>query len=66
MTYLQSTTKQLGRSAPPSPIRTQRVAKCNNKRNPIFINHGMDAKSHMDQYTIHSAISRQKNGAIAN
>src|SRR6266702_3425913 len=65
-THMQSATRQLGRSAPPSPIRTQRMAECHNKRNPLFVDHGMDAKSHMDKFTIRSPISRQKNGGIAN
>src|SRR6266702_683460 len=65
-TRMQPATRQLGRSTPTSPIRTQRMAKCHNKRNPILTNHGMDAESHMDKSTVCSTISRQKNGRIAN
>src|SRR6266702_563914 len=65
-THMQSATRQLGRSTPSSPICTQCMAKCHNKRNPLFTDHGMDAKSHMDKSTIHSPISRQKNGRITN
>src|SRR6266571_2114310 len=65
-THMQSTTRQLGRSAPFSSIRTQRMAKCHNKRNPVLTNHGMDTKSHMDKSTIRSTISRQEDGGITN
>src|SRR6266702_5505447 len=65
-THMQSATRQLGRSTPSSPIRTQRMAKCHNKGNLILTDHGMDAKGHMDKSTIRSTNSRYKNGGIAN
>src|SRR6266702_2340739 len=38
------------------------MAQCNHKRNTLRVNHGMDAKSNMDKYTVRSTVSRSKNG----